>query len=116
MNAAQFQKVSHRKYVIITLILTLLVTTIGLSQTLIWKVFPTIRLVFWFPVLIFTDRLMGYPNAGIEVLLSLMQFPILAICFIMGIRWWRPSKVLIVIGAADALMVLAAWIVLINSN
>lgn len=108
MNAGQVQRVSHFKYVVIALAFALLATIIGLSQTFIWKVFPTIRLVFWFPVAIFYDRLKGYPDLE-EVLLSLVQFPILALCFIAGIRWWRPPKVIIVIGAIYALMVLAAW-------
>lgn len=115
MNVSQVEKVSHLKYVVIALVLALLATIIGLSQTFTWKVFPTIRLVFWFPVAIFYDRLRGYPDLG-EVLLSLVQFPILALCFIAGIRWWQPSKVIIVIGTIYALMVLTAWEVSKNPN
>lgn len=116
MNTGQHQKASRRKYVLIALTLAFLATIIGSSETLIWKVFPPIRLVFWFPLLIFVDRFKGYPDAVTEVFLSLVQFPLLAMFFIAGIRWMRPSMAIITIGAAYTFMVLAAWIILKTSN
>ncbi|HTS18095.1 MAG TPA: hypothetical protein VMP11_11020 [Verrucomicrobiae bacterium] len=107
---------SRRKYIIVAFTVAFLATIIGWSQTLIWKVFPTVLLVVWFPLVVFSDQVVGVPEVGLEVLLSLVQFPLLAICFVIGIRRWSPLSVAVAIMAIYALMVLAAWIILISHS
>jgi hypothetical protein len=103
---------SRRKHIAIALTVAFLATVVGLSQTLIWKVFPTVHLVFWFPLVVITNAIHDESGTMVEVLLSLVQFPLLAICFIIGIRRWPVAAVASVIGCVYALMVLVAWIIL----
>jgi hypothetical protein len=103
-------KMLRRKYVtiiFISFILAFLVTIAGELQTFGCKVWPLIHVVFWFPVVVILN--VKDPATGLGI--SLFQFPLLALCFVIGIRRWPIFSVLATIGCAYVLMVLIALII-----
>ncbi|MGO9244454.1 MAG: hypothetical protein ACLP0A_17230 [Verrucomicrobiia bacterium] len=96
---------SRRKYIICASILAIIATIVGWWQALDYKIIPRIPLVLWFPSLVITNTV-GY---GTGIILSLTQFPLLALLFIIGIRRWPPLAVFSAIAFAYGLMIFIAW-------
>ncbi|MCD6048698.1 MAG: hypothetical protein K0Q55_101 [Verrucomicrobia bacterium] len=86
-------------HTVIALILAIIATFVGWSQSLIYKDTPLIPLALWFPLVIITGahELVG---AG----MSLIQFPLFAIAFAFGIRRWPIHHVILVLVLAYALL------------
>lgn len=92
---------SRRIYTILAFILAVLLTVIGWSQTLVYEECPVNKLALWFPSIEIFN-----PSDDIHtVFISLIQFPILATLFALGIRRWRVASVLLVLVLVYALLV-----------
>jgi len=91
---------SRRIYIIIAFVLSILATLVGWSQTFIHKTWPPAHTALWFPLVVFADS-----YGGVEmVVLSLIQFPVFAILFTLGIRRWRVAAVSSALGFIYALI------------
>lgn len=97
---------SRRKNTILVFGLTIMATLAGWSQTFGLKVWPTMHLVFWFPIVIISH----VDDFNFWILLSCVQFPFLAICFAIGIRRFSPSKMAIAIGVFYVSLVCFAFV------
>lgn len=82
-------------------------TIVGWSQTLIYYDIQPIATPLWFPLIVVTNA----RDSGM-VFLSLIQFPIFATAFSLGIRKWRMRNVIIVLLAIYASLVAAALAVM----
>ena len=90
---------SRRIYITIAFILAVLATVVGWSQSLIYKITPIVPLALWFPLIILT----GARDLA-AVALSLIQFPLFAIAFTVGIGRWTLARVLAVLMLTYALL------------
>ena len=70
-------------------------TFFGWQQALIFKIPPPIKLAIWFPSIVLFDA----HGDGTMILLSLIQFPLLAVAFSFGINLWSTRSVLATIVA-----------------
>jgi hypothetical protein len=95
---------SRRKYDIAAITVAIVATFIGWWE-IGTKIFPPMHLIIWFPSLIITNTF-GYESG---IFLSIVQFPALALCFILGIRRWSAPCVITVIVLIYAAMVLIAY-------
>jgi hypothetical protein len=102
---------SRRKHIVIAFIFASLATFVGSSFTWGMKVTPAINFVLWFPLFVITNEMTDILGTVTEVLVCLIQFPIFAIFFTIGIRRWSIMSVTLTIGCVYALMVLIAWII-----
>jgi hypothetical protein len=100
----------NRKFTLIAWLIAVVLTIVAWSQTLMWKSIPALHVVFWFPLLLIADSIAGGRNISAEVILSLMQFPFLAICFSIGIRRWRVFIVSSTLVCVYLTLVLVAYI------
>ena len=107
-------KMSRRSYVIIAFALAFVLTVAGFSQTLALKTWPPNRITFWFPLIPIADAFTPIFGTLTMVFLALIQFPVLAICFSIGIRWLSVTLMTILVVMGYALMVSAAWILISN--
>lgn len=107
-------KLSRRNYIIIAFALAFILTVAGFSQTLALKTWPPNRIVFWFPLTVIANALTPIWGTLTEAFLALIQFPLLALCFSVGIRWLPVILTAILIVMGYILMVLTAWILVGN--
>ena len=84
--------------------LAVLATLVGWSQSLIYKETPTVPLVCWFPFVVLSSL---EDIAGAVV--SLVQFPVLATFFAIGIQFWPTRRVLVLMAGGYAVAVAVAW-------
>jgi len=84
-----------RRTIVVLLLLTVVATVAGLSQTLIHKTCPPIRMVLWFPLAVIAKNVTHDDLA--MVLAALLQFPLLALVFVIGLRGWPVARVLALI-------------------
>jgi len=86
----------------------ILLTAVGWQQVMIHYVqMSTVKLALYFPFLV----LVGTRDFG-AVLLSFIQWPLLAGAFALGLRRWKSGVVLGAVGAIYALAVVVALIIL----
>src|SRR5579859_4651343 len=97
-------KISRRSYTIWAFSLSIVATVVGYYQ-IGAKIFPPMHLVLWFPSIAITGTLDSEPG----VMLMFLQFPLLALLFVIGIRRWAPLAVFSAIAFAYGLMVFIAW-------
>lgn len=90
---------SRRIYIISAFILAAVATIVGWSQTLNHKITPPVPLALWFPLIILT----GSTNLT-AVALSLIQFPLFAIAFTLGIRRRPVARVAVALTLTYALL------------
>ena len=100
--------VSRRSLTILAFAVAVLLTVIGWQQVMIYKQPPIQKLALWFPFLI----LIRLPDEVLRVLLTLIQFPLFAAAFALGIRRWRIAPILAVVLLSYALCVGAAFAIL----
>ena len=96
---------SRRNLTIIAFGLAVVLTLAGWQQVLIYMDPPTHKVTLWFPLL----RLIPLPDDLLQVLLTLIQFPLFAAVFALGIRKWRVMPVLIIIVLGYGLCVCTAF-------
>lgn len=84
-------------------VLALVLTGIGLKQSLVYMDVPLVPLALWFPVVAIT-KAREMPAIG----WALIQFPIFALLFALGIRRWRVGWVLVALVAGYAILVVVA--------
>jgi hypothetical protein len=75
---------------------------VGLSQTLIYKTCPPIRMVLWFPLAVIAKRLTHDDQA--MVCAALLQFPLLSLALTTGFRRWSVPRGLALIVFIYALL------------
>lgn len=80
---------SRRVHIIIAFVVAVAATGIGWSQTLIYMITPVVPLALWFPLIVLTGA-----HDVQAVALSLVQFPLFATAFALGIRRWPVVSVL----------------------
>lgn len=90
---------SQRIYIAIACIVAFLATAIGWSQSLNYKITPTVPLALWFPLIILTGA-----KELMAVALSLVQFPLFTVGFVFGIRRWPIARVLTLLAITYALL------------
>ena len=100
---------SRRIYIIIAFVVAIAVTVVGWSQSMNYKITPLVPLALWFPTVVLT----GARNLE-AVALSLIQFPLFATAFAVGIRRWPVLRVLPVLVLTYGL--LAGWAYIIVSR
>ena len=91
--------VSRRLYIAIAFILAIVATIIGWSQSLNYKITPVVPLALWFPLIILTGA-----RELAAVALCLIQFPLFAIAFTVGIRRWPVARVIAALTLTYALL------------
>jgi len=95
---------SCRSVTILAFVIAALLTVIGWQQVMIYKEPQLQKLILWFPILI----LIRLPDDLLHVLLTLVQFPLFAAAFVLGIRRWRIAPVLAVVLLSYTLCVCVA--------
>ncbi len=90
---------SGRVYIPIAFALAIVATVIGWSQSLNYKITPVVPLALWFPLIILTGA-----RELVAVALSLIQFPLFAIAFTIGIRRWPVARVVAALMLTYALL------------
>jgi len=93
-------KFSRRSCTVIAFALAITATIVGWSQSMLYKVIPEVPLCLWFPLAVIAARTISG-----AVVLSLMQFPIFAVAFSIGIRRWSAPKVILMLMLFYALSV-----------
>jgi hypothetical protein len=84
----------------IACVLAIAATVAGWSQSLIYRVVPQVPLAIWFPTIPLTGA------GGLEMVgLSLIQFPLFAVAFAIGIRRWSMARVVVALVLIYGLMV-----------
>jgi hypothetical protein len=91
--------VSRRIYIAIAFVLSILATVIGWSQSLNYKATPPGPLALWFPLVVITGA-----RELAAVALSVIQFPLFATAFAVGLRRWPVGRVIIVVALTYALL------------
>ena len=99
---------SRRSLTILAFVIAGLLTVIGWQQVMIYKHPPIQNLALWFPFLL----LIRLPDEVLRVLLTLVQFPLFAGVFALGIRRWKIPLVIAVVLVTYALCVGAAFAIL----
>jgi len=102
---------SRRAYIIIAFVLAIAATIIGWSQTFASKTWPPSHTALWFPVNVITNVF----GDEMMVLLSLIQFPIFATLFALGVQRWSVAFVSAALGFAYSLMVCIAFMIIRHS-
>jgi hypothetical protein len=105
---------SRRNYIKIAFALAFILTVAGFSQTLACKTWPPNRTVFWFPLILIADAFTPIFGTLTMVFLALIQFPLLALYFSIGIRWLQVTLMAILVVMTYVLMVLVAWTLVSN--
>lgn len=100
---------SRHSYTIIAFVLALAATYAGWVLALSHKIVPRVQLAFWFPTIVITN-----PRGLDSVALSLIQFPLLATAFALGIRRWPVGRVATVLAVVYALLVQIALAIVIS--
>lgn len=94
---------ARREYYVVTAyVLAVTATVIGWSQTLIFKFVPPLPLALWFPLVVVTGSKMFA-----AILLSLVQFPLFATAFAIGIRKWPKAKGRVAVGIVAVYVLMA---------
>ena len=86
---------SRRTYITIAFVLAILATIVGWSQSMLYKVIPEVPLCLWFPLVVVAAR-----DTISAVVLSVVQFPIFAVAFSLGLRRWSALRVILVLTVA----------------
>lgn len=97
---------NYRTHMIIALIIAILATVVGWSQSLIYKIVPSVPLAILFPLVVLTRA-----HELSAVFVSLIQFPLLAMAYLFGIRRWSWRKVLPTLLLGYAILVALAYAV-----
>jgi len=100
--------VSRRSLTILAFVIAGLLTVVGWQQVMIYKQPPIQKVALWFPFLL----LIRLPDEVLRVSLTLVQFPLFAAAFALGIRRWRIAPVLAVVLLSYALCLCAAFAIL----
>jgi len=85
-------------------------TVIGWSQSLNYKITPVVPLALWFPLIVLTGA-----REVAAVALSLLQFPLFATAFALGIHHWPAVRVLGVLMLTYGLLAGAAYLMVRQS-
>lgn len=96
----KLQHISRRLYIATSFVLAIAATVVGWSQSLSYKIVPEIPLAFWFPLVTLTGS-----GEFVMVALSLIQFPIFAVAFTIGIRSWPIIRVVAALTLTYAFLV-----------
>jgi hypothetical protein len=98
---------ARRAYITTAFAFAILATIIGWSQTFIYYVnSPVIPAICWFPLVVLVQ-----PLGDVEmIVLSLIQFPLFATLFVLGIHRWSVATVLSVLGVVYILMIGIAFL------
>lgn len=83
--------------------LAIAATLVGWSHTLIYYEVQPIATPLWFPLIVITNA----RESGM-IFLSLLQFPMFATAFSLGIRKWRVRSVIVLLLATYASLAAAA--------
>jgi hypothetical protein len=100
--------VSRRSLTILAFVIAGLLTVIGWQQVMIYKQPPLQKLALWFPFLL----LIRLPDEILRVLFTLVQFPLFAAAFALGIRRRSVAPVVAAILLSYALCVCVAFAIL----
>ena len=96
-------KIISRKFIVaFAFFLAGLLTLVGWSQTLAYKVFPAYKLAFWFPLITMTNAM----ENGFELALSIIQFPLFATIFAFALRLCSVGSALLITTFLYAICVL----------
>lgn len=99
---------SRRSLTIIAFSIAVLLTVVGWQQVLIYKQPPIHKAALWFPSLV----ILRVPDEVLRVLLTLIQFPLFAVAFALGIRRWGVAPVVAAVLLCYALCVWGAFAIL----
>ena len=101
---------NRRSSVIVAFVVALVATAVGWSQVMIYKTPPLFPLAAWFPVVVIAKA----SDLG-AVILSLLQFPIFAAVFAIGIRKWSGKQVAKALGLVYCLFLVMALAIIKRS-
>jgi hypothetical protein len=90
---------SRRFYIITAFVLAVLATVIGWSHSLMYKEPPLVPLALWFPLIVIAGA-----REFAALTLSLIQFPLFASVFALGVRRWPIMRVLAVVVSVYGLL------------
>lgn len=99
---------SKRGLVVSAFTVAIILTVVGWQQVMIYKTPPLTKAAVCFPSLF----LVRFDDELFRVSLTLIQFPLLAGMFTLGIRRWRPSIVAPTVILVYALCVVAAFAIM----
>jgi hypothetical protein len=98
--------VLHRIYIVLAFVLAVAATVLGWSQSLNYKITPLVPLALWFPLVV----ILGARELA-AVGLSLIQYPLFATAFSVGIRRWPVTRVIGVLGLTYVLLAATAFVI-----
>ena len=96
---------SNRSLTILAFGIAIVSTILGFQQVWLYKSVPPQRIALWFPALL----ILRLPEEFSRLLLCLVQFPILAAAFSIGIRRWKITPTLCAVVLSYALIVAVAF-------
>lgn len=99
-------KISHRNYTVIAFGVAIAATLAGMSETFGLKVWPTMHLVLWFPIVVICK----ISDFDVLIPIACVQFPLLAACFTIGIRRLSPLFMAVATTVFYALLVCVAFV------
>jgi hypothetical protein len=79
----------HRIYIVMAFSVAIVATVAGWSQSVIYKEPSPVALALWFPIVVLMKT-----RGETAIVLSLVQFPLFAIAFALGIHRWAVGRVL----------------------
>jgi hypothetical protein len=97
---------SRRSSMILAAALAIVLTVLGWQQVMIYKTPSKTRLVLWFPFIV----LLRASDLS-AVMVSIIQFPTLAIVYVFGVRRWSAGRTLIALVALYAMCAGAAFLI-----